>query len=109
MQNSNCCQFTLMRQFLSFFRQFPKPLANSNTCIFVYIVWKMNCDILKSKLILCEWNAFYFIEIAFIGFTLDEIKQCIVFLGTPGTIIYLYISLNNLNVNTRHFLYSERK
>ena len=39
---------------------------------------------LKSKLILCEWNAFYFIEIAFIGFTLQEIKQCIVFFGTPG-------------------------
>ena len=31
---------------------------------------------LKSKLIFCEWNAFYFIEI----------KQCIVFLGTPGII-----------------------
>ena len=44
----------------------------------------MNCDILKSKLILCEWNAFYFIEIAFIGLMLDEIKQCIVFFGTPS-------------------------
>ena len=43
----------------------------------------MHCDILKSKLILCEWNALYFIEIAFIGFTLHEIKQCIVFFGTP--------------------------
>ena len=47
----------------------------------------MNCDILKSKLFLCEWNAFYFIEIAFIGFTLDEIKQRIVFFGTPGTTV----------------------
>ena len=37
----------------------------------------------KSKLILCEWNAFYFSEIAFIDFTLHEIKQCIVFLGNP--------------------------
>ena len=46
----------------------------------------MNCDILKSKLILCEWNAFYFIEIAFIGFTLHKIKQCIVF-GTTGIYI----------------------
>ena len=45
----------------------------------------MDCDILKSKLILCEWNAFHFIEIAFIGFTLHEIKQCIVFFGTPGS------------------------
>ena len=50
------------------------------------MAWKMNCDILKSKLIVCEWNAFYFIEIAFIGFTFDEIKQCIVFFGTPGII-----------------------
>ena len=74
-----------MRQFLSFFRQFLKPLANSNTCIFVHIALKMNCGILKSKLTLCEWNAFYFTETAFIGFTLDEIKQCIVFFGTPGT------------------------
>ena len=73
-----------MRQFLSFFRQFLKPLATSNTCIFVNIAWKWNCDILKSKLILCEWNAFYFIEMALIGFTLHEIKQCIVFFGTPG-------------------------
>ena len=48
----------------------------------------MNCDILKSKLIFCEWNAFYFIEIAFIGFKLDEIKQCIVFLGHP---VYTYM------------------
>ena len=50
------------------------------------MAWKMNCGILKSKLILCEWNAFYFIEIAVIGFTLDEIKQCIVFFGTPDII-----------------------
>ena len=34
------------------FRQFLKPLATSNTCIFVNIAWKINCDILKSKLIL---------------------------------------------------------
>ena len=39
----------------------------------------------KSKLILCEWNAFCFNEIAFIGFTLHEIKQCIVFFGTSGS------------------------
>ena len=50
----------------------------------------MNCDILKSKLILCEWNAFYFIEIAFIGFTLHEIKQCTVFFGTPGILYIIY-------------------
>ena len=40
---------------------------------------------IKSKLILCEWNAFHFSEIAFINFTLHEIKQCIVFFGTPGS------------------------
>ena len=76
-------QFSLMRQF-SFFRQFLKLLATKNTCIFVNIARKMKCDISKSKLILCEWNAFYFIKIAFIGFTLHEIKRCIVFFGTPG-------------------------
>ena len=70
-----------MGQFLSFFRQFLKPLATSNICMFVNIAWKMNCDILKSKLILCEWNAIYFIEIALIGFTLHEIKQCYSFFG----------------------------
>ena len=36
-----------------------------------------HCDILKSKLILCKWNAFYFIEIAFIGLALDEIKHAV--------------------------------
>ena len=43
------------------------------------------CYISKSKLILCEYNAFYFSEIAVIGFTVHEIKQGIVFLGTPGS------------------------
>ena len=84
-----------MRQFLSFFRQFLKPLANSNSCILVDIAWKMNCDILKSKLILCEWNAFYFIEIAFIGFTLDEIKQCIVFFWDTRYLLASYINKND--------------
>ena len=94
-----------MRQFLSFFRQFLKPLANSNTCIFVHIALKMNCGILKSKLILCEWNAFYFIETAFIGFTLDEIKQCIVFFGTPGIyrISVYFSSRYNSEYQTRNY------
>ena len=70
----------------------------------------MNCDISKSKLIHCEWNAFYFNEIAFIGLTLHEIKQCIVFFGTPGrrnaTVVIEYITSRqnknqdlNLNLN----------
>ena len=63
----------------------------------------MNCDILKSKLILCEWSAFYFIEIAFIGLTLDEIKQCIVFSGTLG-ILYMknYVQLPREHYETRY-------
>jgi hypothetical protein len=52
----------------------------------VNIAWKTKCYISKSKLILCEYNAFYYSEIAFIDFTLHEIKQGIVFLGTPGII-----------------------
>ena len=50
-------------------------------------VREIKCYLSKSKLIICEYNAFYFSEIAFIGFTLHEIKQGIVFLGTPGKII----------------------
>ena len=61
----------------------------------------MNCDVLKSKLIVCEWNAFYFIEIAFIGFTFDEIKQCIVFFGTPGTCHHLTIFRTKIEISDR--------
>ena len=78
-----------MRRFLLFFRQFQKLLATSNTCISVNIARKIKCYILKSKLIICEYNDFYFSEIAFIGFTLHEIKEGIVFFGTPGSIIML--------------------
>ena len=50
----------------------------------VNIARKIKCFISKSTLILCQYNAFYFSEIAVIGFTLDEIKHGIVFWGTPG-------------------------
>ena len=80
-----------MRRFLLFFRQFQKLLATSNTCISVNIARKIKCYILESKLIICEYNGFYFSEIAFIGFTLHEIKEGIVFFGTPGIYIYIYI------------------
>ena len=85
MLSDNCFQFSLMRRFLLFFRQFQKLLATSNTCISVNIAQKIKCYILKSKLIICEYNGFYFSEIALIGFTLHEIKEGIVFFGTPGT------------------------
>ena len=78
-----------MRRFLLFFRQFQKLLATSNTCISVNIARKIKCYILKSKLIICEYNGFYFSEIAFIGFTLHENKEGIVFFGTPGIYIEL--------------------
>jgi hypothetical protein len=52
---------------------------------------KCKCYISKSKLILCEYNAFYFSEIAVIGFTVHEIKQGIVFFGTPGTYAVSFI------------------
>jgi hypothetical protein len=74
-----------MRRFLLFFRQFQKLLATSNTCISVNIAQKIKSYILKSKLIICEYNGFYFSEIAFIGFTLHEIKEGIVFFGTPSS------------------------
>ena len=73
-----------MRRFLLFFRQFQKLLATSNTCVSVNIARKIKCYVSKSKLIICEYNGFYFSEIDFIGFTLHEIKEGIVFFGTPG-------------------------
>ena len=51
--------------------------------ISVNIARKIKCYILKSNLILGQYNAFYFTQIAFTNFTLHEIKQCIVFLGHP--------------------------
>ena len=76
-----------MRRFLLFFRQFKKLLATSNTCVSVNIARKIKCCISKSKLIICEYNGFYFSKIAFIGFTLHEIKEGIVFFETPGTLV----------------------
>jgi hypothetical protein len=40
----------------------------------------------KSKLLLSECNDLYFIAIAFIAFTLNEIKQSPVFGGTPAVV-----------------------
>ena len=54
---------------------------NFETSIAVNIALIIKCYISKSKLILCEYNTFYFSEI---GFTSHEIKQGIVFWGTPG-------------------------
>ena len=92
MQSNKCCQFSLMRRFLSFFRQFIKLLIGSNTCISVNIARKITCYISKSKFILCEYNAFYLSEIAFIGFAFYVIQQCIVFLGTPGILFYILLN-----------------
>ena len=73
--------------------------------ISVNIARKIECYMSKSKLILCEWNSFYFSEIAFIDFTLREIKQCIVFfLGQPVDVVMeakvLCISEQIVNGNT---------
>ena len=57
----------------------------------VNIARKMKCYISKSKLILCEQNAFYFSEIGFTNFTLHEIKQCIVCFGTPAMLLKNFI------------------
>jgi hypothetical protein len=50
----------------------------------VNIACKFKCYISKSKLVLSECNDIYFIAIAFIAFTLHEIKQFLFFFGTPG-------------------------
>ena len=63
----------------------------------------MTCHISKSKLILCEYNAFYFSEIAFIGFAFYVIKQCTVFLGTPGTLLYFEVQGSGGEVSSTTF------
>jgi hypothetical protein len=45
-------------------------------------MYKFKCYLSKSKLVLSECNDLYFIAIAFIDFTLHEIKPA--FWGTPG-------------------------
>ena len=66
---------------------------------------KIKCYISKSKLILCEYNAFYFSEIAFIGFTLHEIKQGIVFLGHLVVLLNSLSLLNDECVKTHSFIH----
>ena len=90
-----------MRRFLLFFRQFQNLLATSNTCISVNIAQKIKCYILKSKLIICEYNGFYFSELTFIGFTLHEIKEGIVFFGTPGIYLRYTIARVRIRASTR--------
>ena len=70
--------------------------ASLSVNISANIARKIQCYISKSKLILCEWNAFYFSEIASIDFMSHEIKQCIVFLGHP-------VHYSHLLQNLAHF------
>jgi hypothetical protein len=44
------------------------------------------CYVSKSKFVLSQCNDLYFIAMAFIAFTLHEIKQCPVSGGTPGSL-----------------------
>ena len=74
-----------MVQFVLVFPIF-KLLAISNPCIFSILQVKLH---IKIQFIFREQNAFYFKEIAFISFTLNEIKQCIFLRGTPGIIFKL--------------------
>jgi hypothetical protein len=72
-------------------------------CISFNIACKFKCYISKSKSVLSECNDLYFIAIAFIAFTLHEIKQCPVFFGTPGMPVgsipakgHLYTDVNSV-------------
>ena len=55
---------------------------------------KFKCYISKSKLVLSECNDLYFIAIAFIAFTLHEIKQCPVFWGHPVVFVHVVQLIN---------------
>ena len=73
----------IISQFLPSFHQFLKRIPNSNSCISLNIACKFKCYISKSKLVLSECTDLYFIAIAFIAFTLHEIKQYPAFGGHP--------------------------
>ena len=64
-------------------------VQRSNINSAVKIACKFKCYISKSKLVLSECNALYFIVIAFIAFTLHEIKQFSIFWGHP---VQLFLS-----------------
>jgi hypothetical protein len=51
------------------------------SCISLNTACKFKCYISNSKLVLSKCNDLYFTAIAFIAFTLHEIKQCPVFFG----------------------------
>ena len=70
-----------------------------NACIFINIALKFKCYISNSKLALSECNGGYLSAIAVIVFMLHEVKQGIVFFGTP---IYIYIYMK-INVVYRKF------
>jgi hypothetical protein len=78
-------------------------VQRSNINSAVNIACKFKCNISKSKSVLSECNDLYFIAIAFIAFTLHEIKQCPVFFGTPGMPVgsipakgHLYTDVNSV-------------
>jgi hypothetical protein len=78
-------------QIFGIFKNSSFQRSNINSA--VNIACKFKFYISKSKLVLSECNDLYFIAIAFIVFTLHEIKQCPVFLGHPVHMQeFLYLS-----------------
>ena len=52
---------------------------------------------------LFECNYLYFIAIAFIAFTLHEIKQCPVSFGTPGSASHVPVKVSSASINVAIF------
>ena len=94
----------MISQFLQSFHQFLKRISNSNSCISLNIACKFKCYTSKSKLVLSECSDLYFIAIAFIAFTLHEIKQCSLFFGTPGTLLWMNRMPNVYEAHCRYKL-----
>jgi hypothetical protein len=82
-ENGDCFHINLISHISRFFYSFLKRAPNSNICISRNIKYHFWGCISKSKLAFPEYNIIYLSAIAFIVFTLHQIKQRKFFLGHP--------------------------
>jgi hypothetical protein len=84
-------------------------VQRSNINSAVNIACKFKCNISKSKLVLSECNDLYFFAIAFIAFTLHEIKQYPAFFWDTRYIYVFFICLVNISVVSNDGMYGNDK
>ena len=82
-ENGDCFHINLISHISRYFYSFLKRAPNSNICISRNIKHHFWGCISKSKLAFPEYNRIYLSAIAFIVFTLHQIKQRTFFWGHP--------------------------